>query len=159
MEDFEASCRIQAGREKGGPQLWLFQTARAFGEFEKELGEFVPRRRRSLIGAGINFPKPRMEDQQLPEQISGDSRRMDGKNRTHKDARPLTGKHVDTHAPLRRVSGRTHFCQIAERGHKDTGTRFDRFPLQNFQKNIGEFDKRGVFDPNNLEAIFALRTR
>ncbi len=57
MEDFEASCRIQAGREKGGPQLWLFQTARAFGEFEKELGEFVPRRRQSLIGAGINlFP-------------------------------------------------------------------------------------------------------
>jgi hypothetical protein len=67
---------------------------------------------------------------------------VNGEKRAHEDTRPLTGKHVDTHPPLRRVRGRTHFCQIAKRGHQDTSTRLDSFPLQNFQEKIGKFNER-----------------
>jgi hypothetical protein len=111
VENFEASRWIQAGREKGGPQLWLFQAARTFGEFEQKLGVLVPRRRQSLIDTRIHFPEPRMEDQQFPEQVAGDGGGVNGEERAHKDTRPLTGKVVDAHTPLRRVRGRTHFCR------------------------------------------------
>ncbi len=84
---------------------------------------------------------------------------MDGKNRTHEDARPLTSKHVDAHAPLRRVRGRTHLCKIAKRGHKDASTRLDIFTLQNFQEDIGEFNERRVFDSDDLQAILAFGSR
>ncbi len=159
MKNFEACCRIQAGREKGGPQLWLFQAARTSGEFEQELNVLVPRRRQSLIGSGINFLEPRMEDQQFPEQVTGDSRGVDGKDRAHKDTRPLTSKHVDTHAPFRHVRGRAHLCQIAKRRHKDTRTRFDVFPLQNFQEEIGEFYEGRILDSDDLETVFDFRSR
>ena len=97
-----------------------------------------------------------MEDQQFPVQVAGDGGRVDWKNRAYKDTRPLTGKHVDTHSPLRRVRGRTHFCQIAKGGHQDTSTRLDSFPLQNFQKEIGKFNERSVFDPDDFETVFVV---
>ena len=100
-----------------------------------------------------------MEDQQFPEQVAGDGGGVKGEKRAHKNTRPLTGKHVDTHPPLRRVRGRTHFCQIAKRGHQDTSTRLDSFPLQNFQEKIGKFNERSVFDPDDFETIFVFSPR
>ncbi len=100
-----------------------------------------------------------MEDKQFPEQVAGDSRGVDWENRAHEDTRPLTSKHVDAHAPLRRIRGRTHFCQVAKRGHKNTGTRLDSFSLQNFQEDIGEFYERSVFDSDDLQAVFAIGSR
>jgi hypothetical protein len=100
-----------------------------------------------------------MEDQQFPEQVTGDSRGVDGKDRAHKDTRLLTSKHVDTHAPLRHVRGRAHLCQITKRRQKDTRTRFDIFPLQNFQKETGKFYKGRILDSDDLETVFAFKSR
>ena len=76
--------------------------------------------RKTLVCTAVHFREPGVEDKQISEERAWNDGKVDRKNRTDQNPRPLRGKHVDANSPFCRVSSHNHPREKTEGRDQDT---------------------------------------